>query len=298
MAKGHCPTSYRIRLFQVLQIGDTETKSERMKKWFTNLAFFLFSLALIAWTSTLTLGVMDLVLPNNRDTKYFALALYDGGVITWLFVYVEKAKGTPQRGMSLALTIGDFIGVALMVIGALYLGGQSLANGPAWMGKALVNGTIIATLINLAGVYYYHANAPEVGEAIQAQELEDDLNEEALDQARMQIERSAQQLGAIIANRVTARLKYRLRLPMTEQEVKEWQGEAIDAEAYDVPALPYQQQQREPFWSAVKSFFGGRQSRRQSVTTHVKNSTDSSQDNPQPYEEPEEAPAPTDPPKE
>src|SRR5688572_2767892 len=107
-------------------------KSERMKKWLTNAAFFVFSLALIGWTASLTLGVMDMVLPNNPYTKYFALALYDGGVITWLFVYISKAKGTPQRGISLSMTVLDFIGVALMVIGALYLGGQSLAATPAW----------------------------------------------------------------------------------------------------------------------------------------------------------------------
>jgi hypothetical protein len=271
--------------WQILPIRQTywqgvqNMKSDRMKKWLTNAAFFIFSLALIAWTASLTLGVMDIVLPHNPYTKYFALALFDGGVITWLFTFIDKAKGTPQRGVALSMTVADFAGVAMMVMGAIYLGGQSLTDIPDWMGRMLVNVTIGATLLNLGAVYYYHASDPQVREAMQAQELEDDLNEEALEQAHMQIEHSAQQLGAIIANRVTARLKYRLRLPMTELEAKEWQGETIDVESYDMPALQYN---RTPgFWDYMKSFFGGKLLRQSSDMSPSKNSTDSQVEAPQ-----------------
>src|SRR5690606_15390561 len=112
----------------------------------------------------------------------------------------------------------DFLGVAAMATAGVYLSGQTLADIPAWVGNLVVVVTVAATVLNCGAYYYYHANSPETREEIQAQELEDTLAEEALDQARQQVEQQAKELGAIIANRVTARLKYRLRLPMNERE--------------------------------------------------------------------------------
>jgi hypothetical protein len=160
-----------------------------------------------------------------------------------------------------------------MVIGGIYLSGQTLADIPSWVGSTVVNVTVIAATLNAGAIYFYHANAPDVIEAIQAQELEDDLNEEALQQARMQVERSAQHLGAIMANRVTGRLKYRLRLPMSERERAEWNNEVIDAEAYDPASLPAPLQREPTFWEYLKSFFGGKRSPRPSAGTPSKSST-------------------------
>ncbi|HEY9760011.1 MAG TPA: hypothetical protein V6C97_32935 [Oculatellaceae cyanobacterium] len=266
-------------------------KNKNIQKWITEFLFVVFSVALIGWTASLTLGVMEIVLPNSPYVKYFALALYDGGALTWLFVYIYKAKGTPQRAIAMIMTFLDFLGVVLMVIGALYLGGQTLTEIPTWMGKGLVNGTIAATVFNLGMVYLYHANAPDTREAIQNQDLEDELTEEALLQARASVEREARVLGAVLARRATARLKYRLALPMTEAEAAEWNGETVDATAEDVPALSYSQ--RHPFWSALQSFFGRVLSVGLPDTPSLKNSTtiqpEAEAPQPAPDETPEEA---------
>jgi hypothetical protein len=252
-------------------------KNERMKKWIATTVFSLLGLVVIGFSIKLAYDVMAILFPNDPVLKFMAIALFDGGVIGWLLAYTVKAKGTPQRGVSLLLTVLDFIGVAAMAIAGIFMGGQTLADIPTWVGMLVVIATIVATVLNAGAYYFYHANDPQVIEAIQAQELEDDLNEEALDQARYQVGRRAQELGAIMANRVTARLKYRLRLPMTNQEVAEWNNEIIDAQAYDPASLPPPLVQDETFWSAVKSFFGGKSQRRQSVgqpLTNSKPSTD------------------------
>lgn len=75
-----------------------------------------------------------------------------------------------------------------------------------------------------------------------------------MQQARARIEREAQTLGAIMARRATARIKYRLSLPMSEAEAAEWQGQTIEATAEDLPALP--QPVGLSFWEYLKSFFG------------------------------------------
>lgn len=250
-------------------------KSERMKKFVTGIVALVFGISIIGFTIKLTYDVMAILFPQDPILRWVSIALYDGGVIAWLLTYIARAKGTPQRGISLVMTVADFLGVVAMVIGGIYLSGQTLASIPPWVGSAVVNITIIAATLNAGAIYFYHANDPVVIEQIQTQELEDTLNEEALDQARFQVERKAQELGAIMANRVTARMKYRLRLPMTEQEGSEWRGETIDAQAYDPAELPPPPVQDETFWSALKSFFGGRQSRRQSAGTPSRNSTPS-----------------------
>jgi hypothetical protein len=248
-------------------------KSERMKRWTSGAVALLFGIAVIGFTIKLTYDTMAILFPSDSVLRWVSIALYDGGVIAWLTTYIARAKGTPQRGIALLMTGLDFLGVVAMVIAGIYLSGQTLADVPPWVGSTVVNVTIIAATLNAGAIYYFHAHDPATMEEIQAQELEDTLNEEALDQARFQVERKAQQLGAIMANRVTARLKYRLRLPMSERENAEWQGEIVDAEAYDPASLPPPPVQNETWWSAVKSFFGGKRSQPSSATQPSKNST-------------------------
>jgi hypothetical protein len=256
------------------------TSDNALMKWFVGVGAFAFFVTLILWTATLTMDIMNIVLPHNPAAKYYALALFDGGALIWLGMFVYKAKGTPQRGASLLLFVLDFLGVVLMTAGGVYMGGQSLADIPEWMGYALVNGIIGATLANVGAAYYYHMSSPETREEMAAQSLEDTLSEEAMRQARVNIQREARNLGAIMARRATSRIKYRLALPMTDQERAEWDGETIDAQ--EVPALPAPADEV-PGW--VKAFFGlfagGRNSRRQpSEPITTSNSNDSNSNEP------------------
>src|SRR5258706_16406729 len=74
----------------------TNKPENPLANWFAGVFFMLFLLGVLVWTASLTLGVIDIVLPHNPTVKYFALALFDGGALTWAGVYIYKAKGTPQ----------------------------------------------------------------------------------------------------------------------------------------------------------------------------------------------------------
>lgn len=230
--------------------------SNDLLNWFIGAGAAVFFIAVILWTASLTMEVMTFVLPNNPAVKYFALALFDGGALVWLGIYTNKAKGTPQRGMSLLLFGVDFLGVVLMTAGGVYLGGQTLTEIPAWIGSAIVNGVILSTLANVGGAYYYHANNPATRETIQAQELEDTLTEEAMRQARVNVQREARQLGAIMARRATARIKYRLALPMSENERAEWDGEVTDGSVIEPAQLPAPADDIPAWVRGVLRFFG------------------------------------------
>jgi len=235
-------------------IMEKVTNNKRLA-WLAGIFAGLLALIAVSMGVWMTWLVMGRVLPGNELARYMALAFFDGGALGWAGVYVYLARGTPQRAVSLWLLVWDLAGVVAMVIGEILLGGQQLVIIPPWLGKFIVD-TVIATFaINLIAWYYYHTNAPETREAINAQDLEDELTEQAERQARASIEREAQQLGALLAGRVTSRIKYRMRLPMTQTEREQWEaGEVVEAETLPQPALPAPAGDRVSLWSWLKSF--------------------------------------------
>jgi hypothetical protein len=197
--------------------------------------FYVFVVAVAGWTASLTLAEVKMILPNDPVTPYFALALFDGGALSWLMTFLGHGRGLVQRGLALLMLVLDLAGVVVLSAGRLLMGGQSLANIPTDMGATIVYALIAATLINLVAIYAFHIADPDTMEAIELQTLNDKLKSEAIDQARTNIEKEVQTLGAILAARATASLKYSLRLPMNVTEATLLQEDAKTAAA-DQPA--------------------------------------------------------------
>lgn len=262
--------------------------------WVARILAAVLSAIALYMGASMTYDVMGDIIPGNETTRLLALAFFDGGAVTWAGIYVYLARGSNQRAVSFWLMVMDLAGVVAMVIGAILTGGQQLINPPPWIARFIIDSVVIVMCANLIALYYYHINKPELQESIEAQNLEDRLANEAMQQARVNVEREAQTLGAILARRATARLKVRARLPMSEAEAAEWRGETIDATAEDMPGLPAPQQLR--FWDYVKSFFGFGRFKPSPVTPSSKNSSNSPQETPQPSPVPQEPPAPQDPP--
>ena len=198
------------------------------------IVFYLFVLAVAGWTASLTLAEMKAILPNDVMTPYFALALFDGGALAWLMAWMGHARGLMQRSISVIMLVIDLAGVVLLSAGRLLGGGQTMTEIPPALAMAVIYGVIGATLANLAAIYFFHISDPETMESIETAILEDTLQAEAMKQAQQNIERQAQQLGAILAARATGKLKYRLALPMGEDE----STEVINAKDADLNKQP------------------------------------------------------------
>lgn len=200
--------------------------------------FYIFILAVAGWTASLTLAEVRVILPNDAVTPWFALALFDGGALVWLLAFTGHAKGIPQRAVALLLLVMDLVGVIVLSAGRLMTGGQQLIEVSQTMGANMVYALIVATVINLVAIYAFHIADPDTMEAIDFQTLDDKIKQEALKQAKVNIEGEVQQLGAILAARATGRLKYNLRLPMNDGEVSQvLEGEVVQAAApIGVPA--------------------------------------------------------------
>jgi len=260
-------------------------------RWIAQILAGLLALIAVYMGATMTYDVMGDVIPGNETTRLLALAFFDGGAITWAGIYVYLARGSKQRAVSFWMMCFDLLGVIAMVIGAIYTGGQNLVNPPPWLAKFIIDSVMVVMSSNLVALYYYHISRPEIQETIEASNLEDALANEAMQQARVNIQREARALGSILARRATGRLKYRLALPMSEAERAEFDGDAIDATAEDLPALP--NPPRLTFWEYLKSFFGFGRSMRSPVTPL----SQSSPETPTPSPVPEPAPAPQEPPQ-
>lgn len=204
---------------------------KQLAKAIGGILFYIFILAVAGWTASLTLAEVKVILPGDPITPFFALALFDGGAVTWLLVFIGHAKGLTQRAISLLMLVLDLAGVVILSAGRLMMGGQALADIPKEMGANMVYALIGATLINLIAIYAFHIADPETMQQIELQTLDDSIQAEALAQARANIEAEVQALGAVIAARSTARLKYALRLPMNNTETGELMtGDIIQAQ--------------------------------------------------------------------
>ena len=203
---------------------------KKLSETIGKIVFYLFVLAVAAWTASLTLSEMKAILPNDPLTPYFALALFDGGALAWLMAWLGHARGLMQRSISVIMLVLDLAGVVLLSAARLIGGGQTLIDIPPALAQAVIYGVIGATLANLAAIYVFHITDPATMEDIETSILEDTLQAEAMKQAQANIESQAQQLGAILAARATGKLKYRLNLPMGENE----SAAVIDVKSTDI----------------------------------------------------------------
>jgi len=213
-----------------------------MKKVFETigkLVFYVFVVVVFLWTASLTLAEVREILPGDPLTPFFALALFDGGAVAWLLAWMSHARGLAQRSIALVMLVIDLLGVVLLSAARLFGGGQTLTDAPEMIGAVVIWGIIGATLLNVAAVFAFHIVDPDTMAAIETGVMVDTLRDEALAQAKSNMAAESQTLGAIMAARATAQIKYDLRLPMAANEAQH----IIDAQAVNVDqAQPAQAQ--------------------------------------------------------
>ncbi len=240
---------------------------DRISKDTQKFIYYAFLALVIAWTANRTLSAARDVLPNDTLSPFIALGLFDAGALGWLSAFLGHGKGT-QRTIAFWMIFFSLTGIALMVAGSLHL-----------LDALTIRYTLMAsTLLNIFAAYVYHITSPTNKEQIESQNLEDHLEAEALKIARTDIEKQARQLGLIMSRRVTARIKYRLTLPMTQAEKDEWKNSAVEGETVETHALPAPQGAAVPnLFTRLIGFFAGRWKSKPSepITTTTSNISDS-----------------------
>lgn len=170
-----------------------------LAKWL----FYMVAVILLGWTASLTVTFVTSALPGMPwYVPYFALVVFDVGMIAWLFVFLRHAQGTVQRGVAVALTGFDFLGVGLMVIAEILLGGQTLTDAPAALGTWAIWGIGVWTVVNVLGVLVFHIGDPEAQKSMAIQSQKDAIWSGAMQQLEARRVHESQRLANELGQRL------------------------------------------------------------------------------------------------
>ena len=133
-----------------------------MQKTIAKGLFFAVATILILWTGSLTYAFVAVALPQAHWlVPFFALVVFDVGMLAWLKVFLDYAEGSGQRAVALTMCIFDFLGVGLMVLAEILLGGQDLVAAPSALGEYAIWGIAIWTVVNVGAVIAFHLLHPD-----------------------------------------------------------------------------------------------------------------------------------------
>jgi hypothetical protein len=172
-----------------------------MNKSLAKVAFYGVAIILLLWTGSLTVSFVSGVLPNEHWlVPYFALVVFDVGMLAWLKVFIDLAAGTGQRATALILTLFDLLGVGLMAMAEIFLGGQTLALAPARLGEYALWGVGLWTVGNVAAVVAFHLLDPGARQKMALQVEMDAIFGEALKKLSDKRAQQSGQLSDQLAN--------------------------------------------------------------------------------------------------
>jgi hypothetical protein len=124
--------------------------------------FYAVATILVLWTGSLTYTFVATALPQvHWLVPFFALVVFDVGMLAWLKVFLDFAEGGGQRAIALIMCLVDFLGVGLMVLSEILLGGQTMVTAPENLGEYAIWGIAIWTVANVGAVIAFHLVHPD-----------------------------------------------------------------------------------------------------------------------------------------
>ena len=159
-----------------------------MMKLISKILFYMVAAVLVLWTASLTYAFISTALPNQPVTRYFALVVFDVGMVSWLMIFMFGAEGIAQRGIAFLLSLFDLVGVGMMVYAEIFLGGQTLVASTGNIGLYALYAVVIWTIINLVGVWAYHYTEPENLKRMKIRGTQDKLLAKSLEKLERKID--------------------------------------------------------------------------------------------------------------
>lgn len=182
-----------------------------MQKNIAKIAFYLVALVTILWTSSLTVSFISTALPLSAwYVPFFALIVFDGGMLAWMKVYIDHAQGSWQRTIS-GISCGfDLIGVGLMAFAEILLGGQTFVAAPENLGTYAIWGVGIWTVVNVAAVITFHLSDPDARWRMAVQAEIDEVKDEAIKKLKLKRAQHSGRLSDQLSDGMMAQLEAEL----------------------------------------------------------------------------------------
>jgi hypothetical protein len=221
---------------------------KRANKVIASILFTAFVVIILLWTASLTFQLVSRILPNDPITPWFALMLFDGGALTWLYVWKNKAQGAGQRGISMLMMVIDLIGVIIMAGGEIAMAQQFFAVNE--LGQYLVYALIGWTLLNVAAVYGYHTQDPETIRDAEVKDVQDEVQDESLKMLRSNMQSISANVASALSYQTTVQALRDLLPAGTEPEIIEAYARPVKHQAPQLQAKPQQQLPTPPTYSS------------------------------------------------
>ena len=171
-----------------------------MARAFTIIGIAIMSLALLVFTASRTLDLLQTFLPAGQQAVFAWLGLvaFDGGLMGWSFFFAHGARGQWQRAIALLMVITSLIAVGVSSIADLYI--ASAAKGlvvglPETVRIAVLLFVGLVVFANVAAFFLVHITEPAQMKAMAAESARDVIEAETL----KQINAVAPQMAARIA---------------------------------------------------------------------------------------------------
>ena len=173
---------------------------DRLVRHLSTGAFYVMMLVLLAFTTSQTVDLIDLLLPSAGLLKYAVIIIFDGGPPLWGLLYEHKADGAIQRTIALVMVVFSIVGVGLIVFTELMLGGQTLVDvDVAVFGTRAIMVIGIYTVVTLAASFGFALSSQKSLDATAMQNAQDDIAELARSMLKDSMESSAKRLAAPLA---------------------------------------------------------------------------------------------------
>lgn len=168
--------------------------------WIAKIIGLIFAVLVIGFTSWLTYLLAARLIPDSPILQAMTVILFDGGALTWFFLFLTQARGTAQWGIAgIGFAVG-LIGAVIMAGGELILGQQLIVlDDSTRIGWLLITTVIVAALAHASLTYAFHFSSPEVKNRIENEQRVSKVIEAAYKDARAEIDRQSQSMGAEVA---------------------------------------------------------------------------------------------------
>lgn len=176
---------------------------DTLAKSFTFILVAIMALALMIFTASRTLDLLQLLLPANQSIfAYLALVAFDGGLLGWSLFFAYGARGQYQRAIALLMVIVSLAAIGITTIADLYLsaarkGLVDALSEQQRLSVLLAVGVVI--FVNVAAFFVVHITEPGRLRAMATENANDKIHAKTLEHIQREAEVVAARLAPILA---------------------------------------------------------------------------------------------------
>lgn len=174
-----------------------------MAKSLTFILVALMALALMIFTASRTLDLLQLLLPASQSVfAFLGLVAFDGGLLGWSLFFAYGARGAYQRAIALLMVIVSLIAIGVSTVADLMISASAKGlvtslSEQQRLAILLAVGAIV--FINVAAFFLTHITEPGRLRAMTVESANDKIHAETLKQIEREAAIVAARLAPILA---------------------------------------------------------------------------------------------------